>query len=153
MCFENVSDKATLRRRFFFLESSVETCWLSSLLCLWTRILGEWTCTSLHTVTFVFFYATLGFKPFNVKPFSSSTICFSAFLQNADFILALFSKSKSPVLLFVICICILYFLHLASITELFITDNKIILSRRGVHPGRLILCPLIKLYITVKFRK
>ena len=31
MFFENVSDKATLRRRVFFPESTVETCWLSSL--------------------------------------------------------------------------------------------------------------------------
>ena len=54
---------------------------------------------SLHTVTFVFFYVSLGFKPFHVKPFSSTTIRLSAFLQIFGFILVLFNKSKSPVLL------------------------------------------------------
>jgi len=39
------------------------------------------------------------------------------------------------------------FLHSALIAELLITGNKIILSRRGAHLGRQILCPLVKFYI------
>ena len=38
-------------------------------------------------------------------------------------------------------------LHSALIAELLITGNKIILSKRGAHLRRLILCPLVKLYI------
>ena len=37
-----------------------------------------------------------------------------------------------------------FFLHLALITELFITESRKILSWRGAHPDRFILCPLVK---------
>ena len=45
------------------------------------------------------------------------------------------------------------FLHLALITELFITENRKILSRRGARLGRLMLCPLVKLYIMTAKKK
>lgn len=43
----------------------------------------------------------------------------------------------------------LYFIFYPLQTQL-ITENEIILSRGGTHLGRLILCPLIKLYIMSK---
>ena len=43
--------------------------------------------------------------------------------------------------------------HLALITELFITENRKILSRRGAHLDRLILCPLVQLYIMTAKKK
>ena len=90
-----------------------------------------------------FFYVTLGFKPFNVKPFSSSAICFSAFLRNADFILALFSKSKSPVLLFVFVFvfCIFSTQHQVQNYSLqkinFVPLSKIVYNRKipKISPG------------------
>ena len=43
------------------------------------------------------------------------------------------------------------FLHLALITKtLLITENEIILNRRRAHLGRLIMCPLVKLYNMTK---
>ena len=53
-------------------------------------------------------------------------------------------------------ICILYFLHLALITELFITESKIILSRRRAHLGRPEYCApkySCKLYIMTAKKK
>ena len=50
-----------------------------------------------------------------------------------------------------ICTCILCFLHLVLITKtLLITENEIILRRRGAHLGRLIMCSSVKLYIMTK---
>ena len=46
-----------------------------------------------------------------------------------------------------------FFLHLALITGLFITENRKILSRRGVHLGRVTLCSLVKLHITTAKKK
>ena len=54
---------------------------------------------------------------------------------------------------FVLKVLVFFSLHLALITELFITENRKILSRRGAHLGRLILCPLVKLYIMTAKKK
>ena len=46
-----------------------------------------------------------------------------------------------------------FFLHLALTTELFITENRKILSWRGAHLDRLKLCLLVKLYIMTAKKK
>ena len=61
--------------------------------------------------------------------------------------LPVYNFLEYPPRYFCIYISILFFLHLALITELLITEEKIILSSRGAHLGRLVLCPLIELYI------